>query len=348
MKSLLRSLVARGRDPVIILPYLGYGTPRRLTVCGRVLQDEGFRPAADVDRRLRNLIAFFKRLETDEVPGARLRARFAGKESETRTNREGYFSVELKVAAKPGWNAVELDLPEHPGVRAAARVLVPSPRAKFGIISDIDDTVVWSNVISKARMLLTVSLSNARTRKPFKGAAAFYQALHRGVNPFFYVSKSPWNLFVPLVDFLELQRFPPGPLLLRNFGLRNDKNHKTARIEEIFATYPKLPFILIGDSGEKDPEIYREIVRRHPKRVRVIYIRSVNPDPTRVAAIDRLIEEVAPTGCQLVLVLDSEHAAVHAAGERLIQASDLRAVRSDRKADESMLSKAAASTGALK
>ena len=347
-RSTLRSLFARVRDPVIILPYLGYGTARKLTVCGRVLQDEGIRPAADADRRLRNLIAFFKRLETDEVPGARLRARFAGREGETKTSREGYFSVELKVAAKPGWNAVELDLPERPGVRAVARVLVPSPRAKFGVISDIDDTVVWSNVISKARMLLTVSLSNARTRKPFKGAAAFYQALHRGINPVFYVSKSPWNLFVPLVDFLELQRFPAGPLLLRDFGLKSNKTHKVDRIDEIFATYPRLQFILIGDSGEKDPEIYREIVRRHPRRVRVIYIRSVNPDPARIAAIDRLIEEVAPTGCQLVLVLDSEHAAVHAAGERLIQASDLRAVRSDRKADESMLSKAAASTGALK
>jgi phosphatidate phosphatase APP1 len=351
-RSGLRALFARARDPVILLPYLGYGTAGKLTVCGRALQDEGIRPAADTDRRLRNLVAFFKRLETDEVPGARLLASFSNKTVETRTNREGYFSAELKVAAQPGWNAVELELPDYPGVRATARVLVPSPRAKFGVISDIDDTVVWSNVISKARMLLTVSLSNARTRKPFKGAAAFYQALHRGksgnVNPFFYVSKSPWNLFVPLVDFLELQRFPPGPLLLRNFGLRNDKNHKTARIEEIFATYPRMKFILIGDSGEKDPEIYREIVRRHPKRVRVIYIRSVNPDPSRIAAIDKLIEEVASTGCQLVLVLDSEHAAVHAAGERLIQASDLRAVRSDRKADESMLSKAAASTGALK
>lgn len=66
-RSVLRSLVARARDPVIILPYLGYGTPRSLAVCGRVLQDEGFRPAAAGERRLRNLVAFFKRLESDEV-----------------------------------------------------------------------------------------------------------------------------------------------------------------------------------------------------------------------------------------------------------------------------------------
>ena len=330
------------------MPYLSYGTPRKLSVCGRVLRDEGIRPAKETDRRIRNLIAFLKRMESDEVRGACLAVSFAGRTVETKTDREGYFHAELKVPAKPGWNAVEIHLRENPSVRAIAQVLVPEARAKFGVISDIDDTVIWSNVLSKTRMLLTVSLSNARTRKPFKGAAAFYRALHRGVNPFFYVSKSPWNLFPPLVDFLELQGFPPGPLLLRDFGLRKNKLHKQQRIEEIFAAYPKLKFILIGDSGEQDPEIYREIVHRHPKRVRVIYIRSVNPDPDRLAAIDKLVQEVAPTGCQLVLALDSDFAAAHAAGERLIQASDLRAVRADRLSDESILSKAAASRGALK
>jgi phosphatidate phosphatase APP1 len=121
--------------------------------------------------------------------------------------------------------------------------------------------------------------------------------------------------------------------VLRDFGLRMKKNHKHEAIEAILDTYPALRFILIGDSGEEDPEIYAAIVRRHPRRIRAIYIRSVDPRPSRAAAIQKLIAEVAPTGCQLVLAPDSEYAAAHAAAEALISARDLADVRADKKAD---------------
>ncbi len=345
----VRALLARARDPVMLMPYLGFGTPRKVVVCGRVLQDEGIRPSDVAARRLRNLAAFFKRLESDEVPGARIRALHGNRARETVSDREGYFRVELPGGGHGhGWNDVALELVRDPKIRAVARVLVPSPRARFGVISDIDDTVVQTHVTSRTRMLLTVALTNARTRKPFAGVAAFYRALHAGINPVFYVSKSPWNLYPLLVEYLELQQLPHGPLLLRDFSLRMKKGHKERAIEEILATYPRLPFVLVGDSGEADPEIYGDVVRRHPRRIRAVYIRSVNPDPRRIAAIERLIGEVAKTGCQLVLAADSLAAAAHAAAEGLIQPSDLRAVRADCACDASMLSKVAASTGALK
>jgi phosphatidate phosphatase APP1 len=260
--SYLRGLLARLRDPIIILPYLGYGTPEKLMLQGRVLQDEGFRPTSDAERRWRNLVAFFKRMEADVVPGARLRAQFGGVCAESVSDRQGYFRVELKPAgpAKPGWNEVALELVRKREIRASGRVLVPPPDAEFGVISDIDDTIVYSQAIRKLRMIVSLAFSNARTRKPFKDVGAFYRALHRGRNPFFYVSKSPWNLYVPLVEFLELQGLPLGPLLLRDFGLRMNRNHKTEAIEAILQTYPELGFILIGDSGEEDPEIYSGIV----------------------------------------------------------------------------------------
>ncbi len=229
--------------------------------------------------------------------------------------------------AAAGWIDIELELADRPTVHATGRVLVPSPRAEFGVISDIDDTVVYSNATRKVRMIVSIALSNARTRMPFKGVAAFYRALERSVNPFFYVSKSPWNLYVPLVEYLQLQGLPAGPLLLRDFGLRMEKDHKTRAIEDILNIYPALQFILIGDSAEQDPEIYAALVRRHPQRFRVIYIRAAHRDPARVAAIDRLIAEVAKTKCQLVLAPDSELAAAHAAAEGLIAAADLAAIR---------------------
>jgi phosphatidate phosphatase APP1 len=330
------------------MPYLGYGTRERLVVCGRVLEDEGFTPATDADGRWRNVVRFWKRLESDEVPLARLRARFFGRESEGITDREGYFRLFIAPRGRLGpgvWQEVELELQGEEAVRATARVLVPSRRARFGVISDIDDTIVASHVGNKVRMILTAVLSNARTRKPFPGVAAFYRALHAGMNPFFYISKSPWNLYAPLLEYLEIQELPLGPLLLRDFGLRPEKEHKRKAIEDILATYPKLKFILIGDSGEEDPEIYSAVVHRHPDRIRAVYIRSVNQK--RISQIEKLAQEVSKTGCQLVLAKEAEQAAAHAAAEGLIQASELRAVRADSDSDRSS-SKPAVSSGALK
>jgi phosphatidate phosphatase APP1 len=330
----LRELVARRRDAAIILPYLGYGTSDKLALCGRVLQDEGFRPARDVERRWRNLVEFLKRLESDEIPGARLRATFRGTTVETVSDGEGYFNVQFEApGTPPGWHEIQLELVDLAATETG-RVLVPSSDAEFGVISDLDDTVIQSDVTRKLRMLVKLAVSNAHTRKPFEGVAAFYRALHRERNPFFYVSKSPHNLYSPLVEFLQHQQLPAGPLLLRDFGLRPKKDHKATAIEDILTTYPALPFILIGDSGEQDPEIYSDILIRFPERIRVIYIRSVDRSPLRLKAIDRLVKQVASTKCQLVLAQDSEFAAAHAAAEGLVPAAELSKVRIDKIADE--------------
>ena len=329
----LRQLVAKRRDPVIILPYLGYGTSEKLALCGRVLEDEGFRPASGSERRWRNLAEFLKRLESDEIAGARLRATFGGSSVETISDSEGYFRVEFEApGSPPGWHDIHLQLLDHEAAETG-KVFVPSPDAEFGVVSDLDDTVVQSDVTRKLRMLAKLAVSNAHTRKPFQGVAAFYRALHRERNPFFYVSKSPHNLYSPLVEFLQHQQLPAGPLLLRDFGLRPSKDHKTRAIEKILTTYPALPFILIGDSGEHDPEIYTDILGRFPERIRVMYIRSIDRTPARLKAIEKLVKQVASTKCQLVLAEDSEFAAAHAAAEGLIPAAELSKVRIDKMAD---------------
>ena len=324
----------RRRDPTLVLPYLGYGTPRRLRLSGRVLQDEGFRQATDADRRWRNVVEFVKRLESDEIPGARVIASFAGQVVEAVSDKEGYFHIEMRTAAlDAGWHQVALELPDLGG-SATGQVLVPPRDAEFGVISDLDDTVIQSGVMRKVRMLVELATSNARTRKPFEGVAAFYRALHRDRNPFFYVSNSPHNLYVPLVEFLRHQQLPEGPVLLRDFGLRMPKAHKCRSIEDILSTYPALDFILVGDSGERDPEIYTDILGRFPERIRVIYIRSVDRSAERLAAIDKLARKVAGTRCQLVLAPDSAFAATHAAAEGLIPATKLAKVREDTNADQ--------------
>ncbi|WP_334187797.1 App1 family protein [Noviherbaspirillum sp.] len=338
---------------LVLIPYLGYGNPQRFSVRGRLLEDEGLRQQSRDDSRWSNFMHLYKRLESDEVAGARIRARFGKVMQETVTDHGGYFAFDI-VPEQPvtgsGWHTVDLELMEPlpdngVPVRATAEVLVPPSTARFGVISDIDDTVLWTNVTNRLNMLRMLARSNAHTRKPFKGVAAFYRALRDGAsgnegNPVFYVSSSPWHLFNPLVEFLRLQDIPLGPLMLKEldvrklFGPGRHRTHKLDRIEDILGFYPHLPFILIGDSGEQDPEIYAELVKRHPKQIRVIYIRNVNPDPARIEALDHLIDEVRASGAQLILAPDSISAAAHAAGEGLIRVDGMANVRSETKKDE--------------
>lgn len=341
-------------EDLTIVPYLGYGTADKFLLSGRVLEDKGAIESSGADSRWENLRNMYRRFATDEVAGARLLARFKSVEREVVTDAEGYFKLELNVAGVASSDAlfqeVELELIEPINdngdrARAVGQILVPPATAKFGVISDLDDTVIVTNVTSRLKMLLTVTLLNEHTRLPFKGVAAFYQALQSGAsgaenNPIFYVSSSPWNLYPPLTEFLRIHKIPLGALFLKDFGNHtvfasgDHHSHKLNSIELILDTYPNLPFVLIGDSGEQDPEIYREVVRKYPTRIFSIYIRSINTKPERLTAIDKLIAEIAETGCQLVLAPDTVFAAAHAAGEKFIAAAALPMIREEKREAE--------------
>jgi phosphatidate phosphatase APP1 len=214
------------------------------------------------------------------------------------------------------------------------------------VISDLDDTVIQSRITSFLQAVRTVMLGNARTRLPFPGVAAFYQALERGgdgtrFNPIFYVSSSPWNIYDIIADFMDIQRIPTGPIHLRDWDIglealssRRLKTHKEPIIREILDLYPSLPFILIGDDSQKDPEIYRDILDRYPGRILAIYIRNVRADPVRSASVQALAKEVHAVGSTLVLAPDTFAAATHAAMQGWIMKDALAAVQEEKRADE--------------
>ena len=338
------------RDPLIIHPYRGYGTDRRLRVRGRVLEDEGIPAAGERDTAWRNILSTVRRLESDEVPGARVRLRVAGATQDVVTDAEGYFDTWIAptdaLPADSLWHDVALELlapldPAKPSPAAIGRVLVPPATAKLGIISDLDDTVVQTGATDIRATLRSVFLSNARTRLPFPGVAMLYRALQDGVggrenNPVFYVSSSPWNLYDVLSEFLALREIPEGPIMLRDWGLSQQEllptshgSHKLDAIKGIVELYPTLPFLLIGDSGQEDPEIYREVVARYPSRILGIYIRNVTPDPARVERIRALAREVSDARSELLLAVDSGEVAAHALDRGWIDSAALERVLAD-------------------
>jgi phosphatidate phosphatase APP1 len=227
-------------------------------------------------------------------------------------------------------------------VEAIGNVVLPSPHAEFGIISDMDDTVLVSQATNLLKAVRLMMVQNARTRLPFAGVPAFYHALHKARrNPIFYVSSSPWNLYDMLTDFLALNGIPAGPLFLRDYGFGGDMfkasghhGHKMTQIRHLLDFYPDLSFILIGDSGQHDPEIYREVVHEYPNRILGIYIRDVS-EAERDAEVLAIVKEVAEMGVEMVFVADTVAAAEHAVGKGWIDGEEMPAILADKQTDES-------------
>jgi phosphatidate phosphatase APP1 len=330
-------------DPFEILPYRSYGTQRELFLKGRVLEERGITRSGQHATVWNNLRNMARRFASDEVPGARVRASFKGREVETRADEEGFFEVRLELAepltCPAGWHPVELELlhppsPRRGPVRSTGQVLVPAG-ARFAVVSDIDDTVVRSSATNTLRMAWIVLLNNAHTRLPFAGVNVFYEALQRGtegrdLNPIFYVSSSPWNIYDLLEDFLDVHGVPAGPLFLKDWSLSvlgKHRTHKLGIIRRLLSTYPNLPFVLIGDSGEEDPEIYLQTVREHPGRIRAIYIRDVTSDE-RDAEVQAIAREARSLGTEMVPITDTAAAAEHAASIELIAPDAVAVVRS--------------------
>ena len=350
MKSKLGRL-GGPRDPLLIVPYRGYGTRGRIHLKARVVEAQGIAAALDTDGPLRNLVNMVRRFESDEVPGAQVRAEAGGASALFTADDEGYLDIDLETPAPSDavWQDVKLTLlqPTSAGeVTATGSALVPPPDAGFGVISDLDDTVIQTHVTSLVRMTRTVFLGNAHTRAPFPGVSAFYRALQSDgtgglFNPLFYVSSSPWNLYDVLDEFFRLTRVPLGPMALRDWGLSREgvapggnRGHKVAAIRRILDTYPSLPFLLIGDSGEQDPEIYSEIVSLYPGRIPTIYIRNVSRDLARPEAIRALAARVLEAGSTLVLANDTVSAARHAIERGYIAASTLAEIETVKRVEE--------------
>lgn len=271
-----------------------------------------------------------RRLGRWGLGNATVQARVGSVSGTFETDADGYFHVELKTAGSldPGerWHRVDLHVTrDDDSATEEGLVYVPPPSARYVVISDIDDTVMYTGVANKAKMLWRLFVQDAESRTAFPGVADLYRALYWGVggdegNPMLYVSRAPWSIYEVLETFFRLEGIPEGPVLfLREWGLtlqrplpRRAKDHKRDLIRGVLRRYPDLPFVLIGDSGQHDPEIYADVVREHPERVKAVYIRDVDPDPRRKEEVDELAAELEKAGSALVLAEHSEEMTRHA------------------------------------
>lgn len=229
------------------------------------------------------------RLSFPDVP---VRAILGDAEATGVTDHHGYASIKLEVGnLRAGWHqvVVRTEAPDSPmQFSGTGRVLVPAKNAKVLVVSDIDDTVLRTGLDEGMTAVRRTLLGDAHTRSAVPGMASLYRGLERGVASsngrhlpapaFFYVSTGSWSFYEMLTQFLQLRGYPRGPLFLTDWGPsdryihRSGEEHKKLALTRLVKAYPKTPFVLIGDSGQKDPDIYLDFARNHPDATKCIVI----------------------------------------------------------------------------
>lgn len=246
------------------------------------------------------------------------------------TDDHGFARFVLPVPnLRVGWHEAHAETTAIEGGESASgtgRVVKPALQAPFLVISDIDDTILVTGLTEGVAMVTRTVLREADKRRAIPGMSSLYRGLARGVAnragnrrpepTFFYVSTGSWSFYPLLAQFMQLRAFPQGPMFLTDWGpterylRRSGAEHKRTAIRRLLEAYPKMPFVLIGDSGQRDALTYEEMARTFPGRVKLILIRQVgDDDEDRNVAVRQRAAELRAEGIELHLVTDAVRAA---------------------------------------
>ncbi len=289
--------VLRGRGwRARAIGHTGYGSADFMRVLGRVLLsrrrlDDRDREAAQAaptqpvgeglraEPEVRGWRAFLT------VPGMHvpLQVEVAGRTYDTRTDRSGYVDLLVEQhGLTPGWHTVTLR--PQGGSSAEGRVQILPPDVEFGLVSDIDDTVITTSLPRPLIAAWNTFVLHEQARHIVPGMAPLYRDLladHPGA-PIFYLSTGAWNTAPTLTRFLARHGYPAGPLLLTDWGptnsgwFRSGQEHKRENLHRLAREFPRIRWVLIGDDGQHDPRLYGDFARDRPDVVRAIGIRELS------------------------------------------------------------------------
>ncbi|WP_420897193.1 App1 family protein [Bifidobacterium dolichotidis] len=281
-----------------VKPYVGYGTEQfsRL-ICRTVFAPRHVNPHKPVRgiRAMLDVAAPYECVRID-IDGTPLRTvqigeieRFERNDPQrARTSdyaisdQAGYLDLLAEHPLTPGIHTMKCHVPHRAPV--SAELFTISEHCPVGIISDVDDTIMVTQVPTIWRAAYNMLLSNPRKRASVPGMAVMYNKLQRMFPqaPFFYLSTSPWNVESQIRGFITDYGFPDGPMLLRDLDPRpktfvpSGVNHKLEYVDQLMDDFPQMRFILLGDDGQQDPTTYATIARRYPGRVLAIGIRQLS------------------------------------------------------------------------
>lgn len=292
------------QNKIIVEPFLAFGNEDEVFLKGRVISAYNEKRPSSRNNWIKNIFASIRRYSGSSVPSAKVEITFQEKKYVIATDEDGVFELQLGDSRpKIEQNEIVTFKVLEPATKKSpvAHLEVIRYSGDIGVISDIDDTIIISHSTDIGKKFWLSISKNAFTRRPLPGVSEFYKKItDEGLLPIFYVSSSDWSLFDLIKDFLHYRHIPDGPILLKDkhINLRNvwksgggDHQHKFDKIELIFSMYPEMSFYLIGDSGQEDPEIYAEVLRNHPGRIKGVFIRLVGElDEEREKKLSSLIK----------------------------------------------------------
>ena len=258
---------------------------RRGLIAGILARKYGLRTS---DRTRGNFDARIGQFLVDNERGKRIHVRIGGREHALPESAPNGHSFDLVRMPRSHVDGLARDrrasyaavLAGDDGRRFGGTVHLIGPTG-VSVVSDIDDTIKVTHVLDRARMLDQTFFQDFVA---VPGMAERYRAWARRGARFHFVSSSPWQLYEPLVSFAKATGFPAATFHLK-FVRATDRTllnlfkkgteTKPAQIEPILAAYPMRKFVLVGDSGESDPEVYAALIRKHPGQIVRIYIRNI-------------------------------------------------------------------------
>ncbi len=272
-----------------IIGYRGIANHEKVVISGHAFEKHKVRDLLPHHGRRKNFKQMVRRFRARPLKRISIDININGTTKRVRTDSRGFFTCEIQHDFNdPGWYPFELYWKRNDKRFQSEFYL--SGEHETGVISDIDDTLLISHSTRVMKKMILMLFRNAHTRKPIPFLVHFYhhlKELNDADHPkdYFYVSNSEWNLYDFLVDFFEINELPKGVFFLQHLkkGFRDfvkkekvNHNHKLNSIEFLLKFYPSKSFILVGDNGQKDMDIYHQIVIKYPDRIKGIMIRKLS------------------------------------------------------------------------
>jgi phosphatidate phosphatase APP1 len=272
---------------------------------------ETLRRALDLPRDAERTQRFLHRARTflvDNERGQRIRIRLGDRDHAAGTSRpDGHFEATMTLPQNDAerllgaqkskdWLTFTAVTRAGDSRRFEGNVLLLGDTG-LSVISDIDDTIKVSEVADKRALLANTFLHEYRA---VPGMADRYRRWAADGAAFHYVSDSPWQLYQPLTAFLREAGFPAGTMHLKLFRWKDSsffdlftepRQRKLRVIEPLLRSFPGRKFILVGDTGEQDPEIFGELARKHP-HIEHVYMRDTTKEAADGERLKRAFADV--------------------------------------------------------
>ncbi len=260
-----------------VLPYIGYGSDGWVRVLGRVL----LAPAAQRPREAARRRGW-RRFLAVTARGVDVTLQLGTDSQLLVSARGGYLDAVVEAQLSVGWHDVTYAV--SAGTPVTGKVRIVGPEEQLGLVSDIDDTVVVTSLPRPLLAFWNTFVLREAARRPVPGMVTLYRHLGEAQPDLFtvYLSTGAWNALPAIEAFLARHGYPPGPLLLTDWGptevawFRSGQEHKRMQLRRLIADLPQINWVLVGDDGQHDPTLYAEAAAEAPSRVRAVAIRQLS------------------------------------------------------------------------